>query len=281
MDLHELNFRNLICYPIDNTIEYSFADYRRNGFRHPKAVSYCTDCEEKGYVPCADSNFKLCNISHGAHSIDFLESANIPITNDWNDAGVMFIMEGPSKDYGIYEEVKVISKGKEYHKHPSKEWYWVHENCKISGYPEHFKGGQYGDFVASAIVTFKLSNAYLTNLIKCGLNNPEKDEYKGIDSYNEACIGNCIDRFLRREIDIIQPKVIFTFGSRVYDKVREMNGESVKIVGLPHPAGRRRGFKDEYYNTLYFCMIAKWLRKTGVIQKDFYLELMETFAKNE
>ena len=280
--LKELNFIKLINYGIEKPESYDYQIYKSNSFFHPKVTDYCVSCEEKGITICEDPAYKLCNISHGSHSFDFLSSSSIPYdTHDWNESGVMFIMESPSKDYGIYKVAEIEKNGTVYSKHPSNQWYWVHGDQKIKGYPDCFKGGTYGTLIASAIVTFKLANAYMTNLIKCGLNNLENDSYKGIDGYNPECVDNCLNLFLKKEIEIIQPRVIFTFGSKVFDRVNWFTGKSIKVVGLPHPAGRQRGFKNEYYNVLYFCMIAKWLFKTKVITKDFYLELMSLFAKND
>ncbi len=277
--LKELNFSQLIHYDVNNTQDYDYSLYKMNAFNHPKALGYCVSCEEKGISICEDSRYRLCNISHGSHAIDFLSSSSIEYdTRDWNEAGVMFIMESPSKDYGIYKKAEFEKNGVVFEKHPSNQWYWIHGDQQIKGYPNNFKGGTYGTLVASAIVTFKLANAYMTNLIKCGLNNPEDDSYKGIDGYNTKCVNNCMELYLKKEIEILQPKVIFTFGSKVYGWVNWYTGNSIKVVGLPHPAGRQRGFKNEYYNVLYFCMIAKWLVKTEVITWPFYYNCMKLFA---
>jgi hypothetical protein len=53
---------------------------------------------------------------------------------------------------------------------PRCAWYWIHRDQDVHRFPDSFTGGTYGDFVLSAILTFRLKNAYMTNLIKCGLN---------------------------------------------------------------------------------------------------------------
>lgn len=279
--LKKLNFSELIELDVPNVTNYSFHDYANNNFTHPTIKGYCTKCEELGVASCGDEKFHLKNISHGASTKDFLESITTSYdTKDWHDGGVMFVMESPSKDYGIYTSVNINKNGVDYCKNPTKEWYWIHSyNNGILGYPEHFTAMKYGELIASAIVTFKLKNAYMTNLVKCGMNGPN-DTFKGIDGFDIQCINNCVNSFLKKEIEIVQPKVIFTFGSKVYSHVHNNFGNKIKVVGLPHPAGRRRGFKDEYYNVLYFCMMAKWLYKEGVIDKNFYLEMMKIFADN-
>lgn len=284
MTLNEINFNRIIDFGLDNPDEYSFDDYYCNGCKHPDAKGYCVECEKLGIDKCIwDASFSLKNISHGSHTIDFLDSFNQKIDiSGWNKAGVMFLMESPSKDYKIYKTKSIIINGEEYTKRPSVQWYWIHDKSDKCEYPKYFKGSEYGTFVSSAIVTFRLANAYLTNLVKCGLNDETGEKYKGIDDYNPECIDKCYELYLRKEIEIINPKVIFTFGSKVYNHLsNRLKDDSIKIVGLPHPAGRQRGFKNEYYNVLYFCMIAKWLRKTDVIDEEFYLELMKRFLETE
>ena len=284
MTLNELNFNDLLVFEEKNIDQYSFDDYLKNNCIHPKIIDYCTDCDEKIKV-CEDESFHLKNISHGSKSEDFIKSIYPKLdTENWYQDGVMFIMESPSKDYDIYKEVAICKNEKQFTKCPSYQWYWIHNAQEISGFPQYFKGREYGRFVSSAIVTFRLANAYMTNLIKCGLNGPN-DTYKGIADYNEECIKTCANKYLKREIEIVKPKVIFTFGSTVFNWVNQLVNsdweKGIKVVGLPHPARQRSGFKDEYYNVLYFCMIAKWLYREKVIDENFYNELMIEFSKSE
>ena len=282
MTLNELNFKKLISIDYHNINNYSFDEYKVNGYKHPRIIDCCTLCEEKGLKYCDDSKYHLKNLSHGAHSSDFSKSLKQQLNTDgWNDSGVMFVMENPSINYGgMYEEIKINRNGFELKKSPVVEWYWVHEDLDYCEYPENFKGKKYGELVESAILTFKLKNAYLTNLVKCGLNDDD-NHYKGIDSMSEGCINNCINEYLKNEIEILNPKVIFTFGSNGYYYANLFFGNKYKVVGLPHPAGAQRGFKNEYYNVLYFCMMSKWLYKTGVINEEFYNKMMKLFAIND
>ena len=111
--------------------------------------------------------------------------------------------EAPSLDYGIYKEVPFQG----YRKRPSKDWYWIHDDQEAVFYPERFRGGEYGGFVLSAIMSFRLANTYMTNLVKCSLNNPE-GEFKGIKHFREECVQNCYENFLSREIELVKPLVI-------------------------------------------------------------------------
>ena len=130
--LNQLNFEKLKKIKEDEDVEtYSFADYERNENMHP-VVGFCISCEQKGIGCCSQkdisdskwqvcntctkkNNFSLQNISHGSHTLDFLDASLQPIdTTGWHDEGVMFIMEGPSKDYGIYYNGVP--------KRPAKQW---------------------------------------------------------------------------------------------------------------------------------------------------------------
>lgn len=229
-------------------------------------------------------NNTLKNISHGSHSQSFIEASNQKIdTTFWHDEGVMFLMEGPSNDYGIYEDF--VYDG--YKKRPSKQWYWIHHKQDILGFPDKFQGGEYGRFVASAILTFKLKNAYLTNLVKCGLNNTEGNEYLGIGCYNEESVQNCFEQFLIDEIRILDTKVIFVFGTNAYKKVIKFISESklkdknIKVLELPHPAGQRRGFKDTFYKALYFNIILKGLKQTDILSDNEVHSLIDLYVNDD
>ena len=212
--LRKLNFEKLISIDTPDVSSYSFDDYRKNGFEHKPITGYCVSCENQGCnFGKDDESFQLTNISHGAHSSDFFQA--LKSSGDikgWHNQPVMFVYESPSLDYGIYK--KVVFQG--LRKRPSKDWYWIHEEGEILSYPERFKGGEYGDFVLSAIQTFRLSNVYITNLVKCGLNNRE-GKFKGLASFRNETIGNCYEQFLEKEISIFKPEVIFAVGSGVED----------------------------------------------------------------
>jgi hypothetical protein len=191
----------------------------------------------------------------------------------------MFIAESPSKNYhGLY--ANGIPKS------PAVQWYWIHNRKDIKEYPANFKGGTYGDFFASAIKTFKLKNAYVTNLVKCGLNNPDGSGYLGIGCYNKDCIRNCFSRYLLKEIEIVNPKVIFTMGSKTHSYLQDLINESkldvenIRIECLPHPAGQRRGFKDEYFKTLYFNLIFKALYQSQIIPKESIIYYTNLYLNN-
>lgn len=272
--LRELNFNDLIYVAVPNITTYTFDQYRKNGYEHPSISGYCILCEEKGCNFAADDKaYRLTNISHGAHSSDFfLALKDNPDVTTWHDEPIVFVYETPSLDYGIYKEV--AHKG--YNKRPSKDWYWIHDDQNYASYPNRFRGGEYGGFVLSAILTFKLSNVYMTNLVKCGLNNPE-GKFKGLSHYNEETIKECFSKFLSKELDILKPKVIFAVGSAVEDWLSWFLKDKYYVQQLPHPAGRRRGFRDEHYKAIYFWVVTRALHKAGIIDTDEASELARMY----
>ncbi len=266
-NLKKLNFDDLIILDSKVNLDtYDFNKYSENGI-HP-LKGYCLRCEEKGCNICPDDdNFRLLNISHGASTDDFLQATkqtDLDIS-EWHEEGVMFLMEGPSIDgWSLYGDIEFNG----HRKRPAQLWYWIHYKQEALAYPNEFKGGRYGSLFNSIIFTFKLKNAYFTNLIKCGLNNMENN-YKGIASYNQECIKTCNDNILQKEINIVNPKVVFCFGTSVFNYFKVLNPKfEGNVVSLPHPAGQRRGFKDEFYRHLYYSMILEGLYNAGIISKE-------------
>ncbi len=266
--LRLLNFNSLLILRDDVPVEnYDFNKYLENDEHLLKG--YCTKCEEQGCNICpTDQEYKLLNISHGASSDDIFSAtgeSNLDFSN-WHDEGVMFIMEGPSiDDWGLYKELKF----NEYSKRPTRLWYWIHDKQKKLEYPEQFWGRSYGPLFNSIVFTFKLRNAYLTNFVKCGLNNAN-NQFKGIREYNYASVSTCFENYLLKEIEIIKPKVIFCFGSTVLNYLDDMYPDNYPfiVVGLPHPARARIGFKDEYYRHLYYSIILEGLFSAGIFSKQ-------------
>lgn len=276
--LKRINFSDLIQLDHKDPANYSIAEYRRSGSHHPNILKYCTACEEGGINNATDgSGLALKNISHGAHSEDFISALErSPAINIWHNQPVLFVFETPSTNYGnLYQTVQIGL----YTKRPAQEWYWVHGAHPCRGYPDSFAGGRYGDLVRSVILTFRLSNAYVTNLVKCGMNDPEGKRFVGIGAFPENCIRTCFKNFLSREIDVLQPRVVFAFGSAVEQWLIRLLPQGTPIQQIPHPAGRRRGFRDQYYEALYFWLIARALVRTEIITEDLALELGRAFLR--
>ena len=276
--LKKLNFADLLILEHPDVANYGFNKYRQNDYRHPQIIGYCTECERKG---CSTSvqkpGFSLKNMSHGAHSADFLAALREAVdVTGWHEEPVLFVYEAPSLDYGIYEAVTY----QQWTKRPAKEWYWIHRDQDVYRFPDSFTGGTYGDFVLSAILTFHLKNVYVTNLVKCGLNTDDGKHFQGLASFQPTCVQTCIDRYLLREIKIFKPRVIFAVGAGVYNWVASTVGGSIPTHQLPHPAGGRRGFKNSYFRILYFWLIVLALNRAEIIPKDEAEELARTFIRD-
>lgn len=275
-ELRELNFSKLISVGVPNVTTYSYDEYRKNGKQHTPINGYCISCEERGCNSSKDDDsYKLTNISRGAHSRDFFQALreNQDASN-WHPEPIMFVYETPSRDYGIYEGLPYNG----YNKHPSRDWYWIHDDQDSIAYPERFRGGEYGEFVLSTILTFKLANVYMTNLVKCGLNNAE-GKFQGLSKFRPETIENCFSNFLEKEISILNPRIIFAVGSAVEDWVKHFVRDAYDVQQLPHPAGRRRGFRDDHYKAIYFWGVARALHKAKIINTDEGCDLARLYLE--
>lgn len=106
-ELKRLNFADLLHLEYADVASYGFGEYRNNDHRHPRIVGYCIECERTGHSTAANEpGFSLKNISHGAHTVDFLAALREPVdVTGWHEEPVLFVYEAPSLDYGIYEPV--------------------------------------------------------------------------------------------------------------------------------------------------------------------------------
>jgi hypothetical protein len=260
--LKQLNFSELIQVAEGEGVEYSFNKYRNNNFTHD-IKGFCTSCEKKGCnVSTQSSEYKLSTISHGSHTIDFLEAMaeDKPDTSSWHEQSVMFVFETPSNENDTYKSLTY----KDITKKPTKEWYWIHGNKKYAEFPQYFeKGKHYGNLVLSMVNTFRLKNAYVTNLVKCGLNN-EKGQFQGIESFSYKCVCNCFENFLQKEIDIVQPDVVFAFSKNVKKWIKKL-APNLPVYYLPHPAGRT---KNKLRRMAYFWEVAQGLHDAGIITDE-------------
>ena len=259
-----------------------------------KNKGFCTLCEKfncanaQGFEGAQD--YKLHFVSHGAHSLDFCDSMGIKpdnTWNNWNDIPVLFLFENPSIQYdGLYEDKE---KGWEKEKYPAKKWYWIHEGYKKEDciYPKKYKQGCYGGLIASLIKTFKLANAYMTNIVKCSMNNSD-GKYLGTQYYNKNCIETCIDKVLKQEIKILtndgnDKLIIFAFSKRVYDLAKEylckdecLRNMATEICLMPHPASR---LANDYRKYVIFGKVYKTLTNNGCDCKDAVKEFLDNDKK--
>lgn len=256
-----------------------------------KNKGYCTYCEEKEYNKSQrsgnDTDYRLHFVSHGTHSLDFCKSMSITLDDTWNDIPVLFLFENPSIQYGELFEKEAIKYGKS-NKYPAKKWYWVHggydkEDCI---YPKSYKQGCYGELIACLIKSFKLANAYMTNIVKCGMNTDDGKKYLGTEYYHEECIKNCINNVLKKEIEILNAKkeklIIFAFSKRVYNlAVQYLDIGNYEICLMPHPASR---LANDYRKYVLFGKVYKTLKNNHCNCEEALKEFLEndktTVVKN-
>ena len=125
--------------------------------------------------------------------------------------------------------------------------------------------GIYGQMVYALICEYRLSNAYMTNAIKCGLNGEYKngnEGYLGTSWYDRQCISNCVENILAKEIESLtngyETLKIFAFGSNAYRIVERylrdtLNNDNsrlsnlrIQLVQLPHPSSRIKNLYRRY-----------------------------------
>lgn len=144
-------------------------------------------------------------------------------------------LESPGKDWGFYSEES------KFPKRPTFQWYWVHKGITDLSLESNTKLRKYGEFFASIINCFRLSNVYVTNLVKCGLAIHNKPEFS-IRNYDEEVVDNCLKEYFSKELEIIVPQVVFAFGWRAYNKFKEKYSdkyiEGENLFYMPHPAMR-------------------------------------------
>ena len=249
--LNNFNFSHIIKLENSPT-PYQYENYE-NGH---KTKGYCTLCENdsinKPMNNELSNEFCLKNISHGTHALDILQAIkrkeDLRDLKDnpqsWSDIPVLFLFENPAAEKGEGEDS--IFQTNEDGKNPSKQWYWIHGGFDRQNlmYPQSYRQNDYGRLIASIIRSFKLANAYVTNLVKCGMNKKDGKSYLSTTQYHRECIKKCYNEILIQEIEhLIEHRgkdlIIFAFGQVVYNTLLDLVRERpYNICLLPHPANR-------------------------------------------
>ena len=292
-ELNRFTFSEVIKIDPGKLENYQF----QAGENHPLTGEYCTRCEkcqnglEKPNAESEkrDSGYRLKNISHGTHSLDFLKSMDIDVNSGgWSDAPVLFLMENPAAQIRPWNKPLFDDTHKD-KKFPAQQWYWIHKNgrkAEETYYPKCFKQGEYGVLVAGLIRMFKLGNAYMTNLVKCGMNLPDGNGYLPTSDYNEGCITKCIENVLQKEIEILtghksKELLVFAFGIEVNHLINSYlrkTGIKFKICLLPHPANR---MANDYRKYVLFGKVYKFLSANNVGTKEAMNGAIDEFLKND
>lgn len=276
-EINELRFGKLIQYADPQNQSYTYDDETKRYIRSDAPTAVCHKCEDDSVNESSDGEFSLKIVSHGIHSLDLFKIQKFNDYSDYRDDAVMLVMESPASNLDACYKEEIDGK------HPAKVWWWAdgkstddHKSTdERTTYPYGFSSKKYGEFFNSFVHTFKLKNAYMTNLVKCGMLNSDYDKYANLDKFPAECKNNCFDNIFLEEVKALKPKVIFTLSSKVYNylttdkrlnEIKEVKGcESLDIVALPHPARCRQGFTNEFYRTLWYCRTLEGMINAGII----------------
>jgi hypothetical protein len=235
--LQELNFKRLLSYPNGPTVvNRTEVPTRCDGF--------CVSCERKGHL--SGSAHQLDQMSHGADTSDF-ETLLSPLATTTNAPRVMFLLESPG---GYYDLGVVMTHEGVTKRPPVKHYYWTPE---IAHWPTNGDdvGGSYGPYFAYLIHHHGLRQAYFTNIVKCSLADKDAEQFipyqpRANPSLRDTkIIRNCFSEFLKSELQLFDPQLVFYFGQKAALMGYHLELPSVvpeaKFQTLYHPASRRSG----------------------------------------
>jgi hypothetical protein len=215
--LHDLNFKKLLEYPE--------VFQPQNYYEDPiPCERFCIECETSGTLAKAGGTLTL--MSHGCDSSDFesILGSRPNVANDINDP-IMFLLEDPGGDDGdIRNEVTQSTVTK---KIPTTHYYF---SPTVSSWPQTIgdviqNKNFYGTYFAYLMQRHCLANVYITNMVKC------KKEPKGNRSLIEE---KCVSKFLSREIQAFEPKLVFCFRKEILP-VMQFRFPNIPAVWLYHP----------------------------------------------
>jgi len=125
---------------------------------------------------------------------------------------------------------------------------------------------------------------YITDIVKCGMCYKDKAKNTDKNNYNPECIKKCINRYFKKEIEYVKPKIIFCLGGNSYELIDNNRNEfkdelkDIIIAKLPHP--KNRYIKDIHFRYDYYLIITYVLNKAGIIddkEKNNFLKKAEFY----
>ncbi len=249
-------------------IDLNFKSLLHCGGLHPSDGSvqgYCISCDEQRFLESTDVH--LSQISHGADTHDFEEFVGEQVPEPYIEARVLFVFESPGGSFWNgtavpYERFKKIP--------PNNTRYWLPDGPHVAKTLDEVakEKNKYGPYLAYLIWHFKLKNTYITNAVKCGLavNGSGRPRFrpfpKGLSGPYKEVWDNCFKRFLRNELDILRPAIVFAVGGEAHRLLKTVDTTpSGRLVCLYHPAGR--GSRKEIFEKNDRC-IESSLRDAGL-----------------
>lgn len=273
-ELHRLNFgqNGLIRFAPDGS-DYNFTRLEEGKHKfdtEPQLCTLCSGCEGKA---------AFTRVTHGTHTFDFLDAHGVDHNTvaDWSQRPVLFAMENPG---ALDKRDRAVGA-----RHVSEQWYWVmgqydyEQRSEYTNkdyiYPKFFVQKEYGWMIYSVIRTFQMANAYVTNMVKCGMTS-NGTNYLTTDKYpnKDSIAKDCIDHFLKKELNALrrgnngENVIVFAFGERTYYRLKEeLKDENITLYLLPHPANRLANDDRKY------VLFGKILR--ALLQNHFYDNVKE------
>ena len=234
--LADLNFKELIDYGGQPVVQ--------NTYDPPlKCSGYCVACEDSGRVFDYKGDY-FDQMSHGCDTWDF-EQLLGPLPKapgGYCDSPILFLLENPGGYYGNGEVVPY----KGYKKQPPvNHYYWTPNPKEIGGWPKDTDSlpHLYGPYFAYLMAKYGLKNVYITNLIKCNVIGDDKKYNK------EEAVETCINKWLKKELEIFSPELVFCFGEHTFDYFKQYLPEYYDITSrLYHPAARKPREEIVSYN---------------------------------
>lgn len=224
VDLAKLNFCELLNYGVQPVV--------KNSYLTPLYCSgYCIDCEKKGFFHNPGDGFD--QMSHGCDTYDFeMLLGALPNTQRIIDIPILFLLENPGGDYANGNPVLYQGYKKQ---PPVNHYYWTPEG--ITSWPSNANSlkNLYGNYFAYLMNKHSLNNIYITNVIKCNIITAKKTQYD-----KQKSIEHCVNKWLKREIELFLPKIVFCFGRTSEEKFKyyskKYNWNNIKTLYLYHPS---------------------------------------------
>ena len=206
-EINELRFGKLIQYADPQNQSYTYDDETKRYIRSDTPTAVCQECEDNSANKSSDGEFSLQIVSHGIHSLDLFKIQKFNDYSDYRDDAVMLVMESPASNLDACYKEEIDGK------HPAKVWWWADGKStdERTTYPYGFSSKKYGEFFNSFVHTFKLKNAYMTNLVKCGMLNSDHDKYANLDKFPAKCKNNCFDNIFTGRGGKLKAKGYFYF----------------------------------------------------------------------